>query len=307
MAGTSESVCGPTSTHYYSAAQQFPKSIYVFACVINVLGSVTATLGNIMILLALRKCQSLHSPSKALLCSLALTDLFVGVAVLPLFTVYYLTIILEKPTYYCAIAVSYGRISSYVLAVSLATITTIAIDRYLAFRLLLRYRELVTLRRVVCALVIEWILAAFWTGSWFWSAKINVVTGAIFLFIFCVTTSLCYFNIYRGLRRHFAQNRQQENVSEAGDFNVFQYKRTVSNMLWIYVLLLICYIPTFFSQLAIVVLGLNKSTRFALHLAVILIYFNSWLNPFLYCWRIKELKENVLVHLRSLNHSFLSN
>ena len=260
-----------------------------------------------MILLALRKCQSLHSPSKALLCSLALTDLFVGVAILPLFTVYYLTIILEMPTYYCAIAVSYGRISSYVLAVSLATITTIAIDRYLAFRLLLRYRELVTLRRVVCVLVIEWILAAFWTGSWFWSPKINVLIGANFLFIFCLTRSLCYFNIYRGLCRHFAQNHQQENVSEAGDFNVFRYKRTVNNMLWIYVLLLICYIPTFFSQLAIVVLGLNKSTRFALHLAVILIYFNSCLNPFLYCWRIKELKENVLVHLRILNHSFLSN
>ena len=40
MAGTSDSFCGPTSTHYYPAAQQFPKSIYVFACVINVLGSV---------------------------------------------------------------------------------------------------------------------------------------------------------------------------------------------------------------------------------------------------------------------------
>jgi len=50
-----------------------------------------------MILLALRECQSLHSPSKALLCSLALTDLFVGVVVLPLFTAYYLKIILEIP------------------------------------------------------------------------------------------------------------------------------------------------------------------------------------------------------------------
>jgi len=50
-----------------------------------------------MILLALRECQSLHSPSKALLCSLAPTDLFVGVVVLPLFTAYYLKIILEIP------------------------------------------------------------------------------------------------------------------------------------------------------------------------------------------------------------------
>jgi len=72
MVGTSDSFCGPTSTHYYPATQQFPKSIYIFAYVINVLGSVTATLGNILILFALRKCHSIHSPSKALLCSLAL-------------------------------------------------------------------------------------------------------------------------------------------------------------------------------------------------------------------------------------------
>ena len=143
-----------------------------------------------MILLALRKCQSLHSPSNALLCSLALTDLVVGVAVLPLFTVYYLTIILEMPTYYSAIAVTYGRMASFVVAVSLATIAAIAIDRYLAFHLRLQYRQLVTLRRVVCVLVLEWILVALWTGSWFWSAEINVLSGSILLFISCVIMSL---------------------------------------------------------------------------------------------------------------------
>ena len=297
MVGTSESFCGPTSTHYYPAAQQPSKSIYVSACVINVLSSATATLGNIIILFALRKCRSLHSPSKALLCSLALTDLVVGVAVLPLFTMYYLTIILEMPTYYCAIAVTYGRMASFVVAVSLATIVTIAIDRYLAFYLRLRYRQLVTLTRVIRVIVIEWTLVAFWTGSWFWSAKINVLTGAMLLFISCVIMSLCYFSIYRGLRHHFAQIRQQGNDSESDGFNALRYKRSVNNMVWINVLLLVCFLPTFSSQLVITVLGLNNSTRFALHFAAISVYFSSSLNPFLYCWRIKELRQNVLANL----------
>ena len=153
--------CGPTSTYYYHVAQQFPKTIYIFACVINVLASVSSTLGNIMILFALRKCQSLHSPSKALLCGLTLTDLVVGSCVLPLFTAYYLTIILEMPTYYCAIAITYGRISSFVGSASLATIATIALDRFLAFYLrFLRYKVIVKFGRVVCILVLEWILAA---------------------------------------------------------------------------------------------------------------------------------------------------
>ena len=301
MAKTSESFCGSSSTHYYPAAQQFPRTIYIFACVIIVLGSVTATVGNTMILFALRKCQSLHSPSKVLLCSLVLTDLIVGLVVLPLFTAYYLTIILEMPKYYCTIAVTFGRTASFVVGVSLTTITTISIDRYLAFHLLLRYRQLVTVKRVVAVLVIEWILAAFWTGSWFWSPKINVLTGSIVLFSSLLITSLCYINIYRGLRRYVAH--RQRNANEAGNFNVIQYKRSVNNMLGIYVVFLVCYTPTFSSQLTIVVLGLNNSTRFALHFVAIAIHLNSSLNPFLYCWRIKELKENVLTNLCFIYHS----
>ena len=101
------SFCSSNSTHYYPAAQQFSKTVYISACVFSVICSFSSTLGNTMIVLALRKCQSLHSPSKALLCSLALTDLFVGLIVLPLFTAYYLMIILEIPGYYCVIAIIY--------------------------------------------------------------------------------------------------------------------------------------------------------------------------------------------------------
>ncbi|KAJ7392348.1 hypothetical protein OS493_012007 [Desmophyllum pertusum] len=213
MVGTSGSdFCSSNSTHYYPAAQQFSKTVYIYGCVVGMMMSVSSTFGNTMILLALRKCQSIYSPSKALLCSLALTDLFIGLVVLPLFTAYYLMIILEMPRYYCVIAITYGRISTFLAAVSLVTVATIAIDRYLAFHLRLRYRELVKLRRVVCILVIEWILAAVWSGSWFWNRRINLISGAIGMFICCLITPLCYLSIHRGLRRHVAQIQQQPSV-----------------------------------------------------------------------------------------------
>ena len=130
MAGTfAASHCSSSSTLYYPAAQEIPRAVYIFACVVSVMLSVSSTFGNTMILLALRKCQSLHPPSKALLCSLALTDLFIGLIVLPLFIAYHLMIILEIPRYYCVIAVTYARTSNFIAGVSLETITTIAIDR----------------------------------------------------------------------------------------------------------------------------------------------------------------------------------
>ena len=304
MEGTFGSFCGSNSTHYYPATQQFPKTIYVFACVVSMIGSVFSTLGNTIILHALRKCQSLHPPSKALLFSLALTDLFVGLVVLPLFITYYLMIILEMPKYYCVIAITYGRTSSFIAAVSLETVATIAIDRYLAFRLRLRYRELVKLRRVVCILVFEWIFVAVWSGTWFWNFQINMVFGTIRLFSLCVLTPLCYLSIHRGLRRHVAQiQRQQRNSGgPAADFNVAQYKKTVSNMLWIYGLFLACYLPHLLSQLAILAMGLNNSTRFALHFSIIAVHFNSTLNPILYCWKITEIRERVLADLFAIRN-----
>ena len=302
MTASSGSFCDPTSTHYYPASQQISKTIYIFACVINGMNSVSASLGNTIILFALRKCQSLHPPSKALLCSLALTDLFVGLVVLPLFTAYYLTIVLEMPLYYCAIAVTYGRISTFIGSVSLATIATIAIDRFLAFHLRLRYRELVKLSRVILVIVIEWILAALWAGTWFWNGRVNVLSGAVGMFSCCLITLLCYLSIHRGIRRHVSQIHQQRNsnASKSSDLNVLQYRKTVNNMLWIFGLLLVCYLPYLLSMFAILGIGLSNSTRFVLHFSAIAIYFNSSLNPLLYCWRIKELKENVIGDLRAM-------
>ena len=306
MTETAGSFCNSTSTHYYPAMQQFSKTIYIFTCVVSVIASVSSTLGNALILFALRKCQSLHPPSKALLCSLALTDLFVGLVILPLFTVLYLLIILEIPRYYCVIAITYGRTSTFIGAVSLGTIAAIAIDRCLAFYLRLRYRELVKLRRVVCILVIEWIIAVIWSGSWFWNLQINIISGAIGLSSYCLITLLCYFSIRRGLRRHVAQIHQQRNSDDSVvEFNVIQYKKTVTNMLWINGLFLVCYLPYLASMLVILAMGLNNTTRFALHLSPIAVYFNSSLNPILYCWKIKEIREKVIALLRAL-YNFLS-
>ena len=303
MAGTfTESYCSSSSTHYYSAAQEIPKAVYIFACVVSVMLSVSSTFGNTMILLALRKCHSLHPPSKALLSSLALTDLFVGLIVLPLFIAYYLMIILEIPGYYCVVAVTYARTSTFIAGASLETITTIAIDRYLAFHLLLRYREHVKFSRVACILVIEWIAAAVWSGIWFWSAPINMWTGVFGLCSCYVITSLCYYSIRRGLRCHVAQIRRCVNYSESNDFDVAQYKKTVNNMLWIYGFLLVCYMPHLTSLLVVLVTGLSNSSRFALHFSGIAVFVNSSLNPILYCWKMKEIKQIVIANLNVLRN-----
>lgn len=302
MEETSGSFCGPSSVFYYTASQQLSNIIYIFACIFNVVTSLSSVLGNIVILIALRKCQTLHLPSKALFFSLALTDLIVGLVVLPLFITYHLTIILEMPMYYCAVAVSYERAAAFIATASLFTIVVIAIDRFLAFRLHLRYRVIVTLQRIVSTLVLGWILSGVWAASWFWSARMNRLLGAVGLFSSFLIVLLCYVGIHYGLHRRIAPIRPQPIASEPDNFHRRRYRKTVVNMMWICGLFLICYVPFLSSMLALLVTGFTKYTRCAMQFSAIVIYVNSSLNPVLYCWRIKELKEKV----RAISNFFSS-
>ena len=297
------SFCSTWSTLYDNPTRDFSKAFYIFACGIDTIISILSTLGNILVLCAIRKCESLHSPSKALLCSLAMTDLLVGIAVLPLYIAYHLTIILEMSTYYCVIAVCYATTSSFVSSAALLTIVTISVERYMAFRLRLRYRAVVTFERVVSILVSEWIIAGLWSGLRFWSAKANGIFTLVSLIGGCLVALVCYFAIRRGIRGHVTQIRQQQTHGRntiAKNFDLPQYGKTLRNMMWISGLLVACYMPFLLAVFAILILGRTNSTRFAVDLSAIAVYLNSSLNPVLYCWRIKDLRDEVMEKLNRI-------
>ena len=68
----------------------------IFISILNMFLFITAFLGNAVILAALRKESSLHSPSKLLLRSLATTDLCVGLISQPLYVTFLMSIVNEN-------------------------------------------------------------------------------------------------------------------------------------------------------------------------------------------------------------------
>lgn len=69
----------------YKIISRSSNEVYTFIFLLNIIFSIMAIFGNILIIDALRRCCSLHSPSKALLFSLACSDLCVGCIAQPLF------------------------------------------------------------------------------------------------------------------------------------------------------------------------------------------------------------------------------
>ena len=90
--------------------------------------SITAFLGNTLILAALHKESSLHSPSKLLLRSLAITDLCVGIIAEPLAANHWISAVSERWNI-CRFAAAASFIAGYFLcSVSLFTLTAISVD-----------------------------------------------------------------------------------------------------------------------------------------------------------------------------------
>ena len=124
-----------------------------FTSVFNIFLSITAFFGNALILVALYKESSLHSPSKVLLSNLAANDLCVGLIIEPLTVIYLLSVVNEHWNICRYLAVTCSVISAILFAVSLLTLTAISVDRLLALLLALRYKQVVTLKRVYVMVV----------------------------------------------------------------------------------------------------------------------------------------------------------
>ena len=71
----------------------------IFLCIVNTCVSITAFLGNTLILVALRKDTSIHPPSKLLYRNLAITDLCVGIIVEPLYVAHWTSVVNKKMGY----------------------------------------------------------------------------------------------------------------------------------------------------------------------------------------------------------------
>ena len=239
--------------------------------------------------------------AKLLFRCLAVTDLCVGLITQPLFTVTLLTSFNVHRYVFFILVVS----SLVLCGVSLLTSTAISMDRLLALSLL-RYRHVVTLRRVRALIISFWFLIAASVGCLFIS-EIYFFVYAVVMLISLLISAISYAKIYFRLRHlllhvqgHVHQRQQlPPNGVVPTALNVARYKKTVSAITWVQLGLFACYSP-FCATLVLPhlfeFLDANVSYFF-----LCLLFLNSSLNPILYCWKIREVKQTVKDTIRQLN------
>ena len=267
--------------------------------VIIILLGITAIVGNTVILIALHKETSLHEPSKVLLRNLVGSDLCVGFVQL----VYGACgiFIVQGRWQTCHLLYFVGSIASNIsITASLCTITAISVDRLLALLLKLRYRQVVTIRKVYAVAIASWVCNGISTASlWCFSLDGWEVLLLTTMAVCLLTSTFCYTRIYFRLNHQHTvevHNNLQEPENQTTRADIIRYRKTVSSALWLQLALLLCYLPyLLLAPFARREIKNNPSSALstALRTTIFLVFFNSTLNPILHCWRIKGVRRAV--------------
>ena len=266
---------------------------------VDILFSITAFAGNSLILVALHKKSCLHPQSKLLYRCLATTDLLVGLVAQPLDALCWISVVQEHWSlcrYARDAASTTGRVLSLV---SLMTITAISVDRLLALMLGLRYKQIVTLKRTYIIVTTFWVFTLVASLSGFFYHRIIFMYSSLVISFCLVISFASYTKIFCTLRYHQAQVRDQQPASQTNTLNMARFRKAVYSALWVQLALVVCYAPMY--TVEIVVTRTNKYSLLLVvvrKVAVILLYFNSTLNPFLYCWKISEVRQAVKQTIR---------
>ena len=299
------SCCCGISWEEFQASATTP--VVIFICIVLVLTSISAIVGNSLVLASIWRTPSLHSSSNILIVGLAVSDLCVGLLVEPAAFVYQFSQSSGFANVFCYAAVLVWFSGNLLTLASLITITAITLDFYLALHLHLRYKELVTVARMVRVVVGIWVFV-FATLLRIWCPKYIVYVYVSLVSVCLLVTTTAYYKVFRIVHHHQTQiqslQRQvQEPADPEGDTsmnNTEQRKSLIAKFL-IYCLLIVCYLPLCVMMTVQRISGYgsaNVQSMFDFSLA--LVCFNSTLNPFIYCWRFHNIRSAVIETARKV-------
>ena len=276
-----------------------PTGIVIFLSGLDICLSIAASLGNTLIIIALQKVSSIHPPTKLLFQNQAVMDLCVGLIVQPLHAS--ITVIMGStarvdPNTEYYVVTAYQVVNYIAGGASLVSPAAISIDRLLALRLGLRYRHIVTLKRARVVVCCTWLTGL--TGALLYltlGERITLPMIVVVLIVCGSTANFCYTRIFYRLRRHQARVHDQQGQSNRTSIplNIKKYKNTVSSMAWVQFVLVLTLVPFIIVVVIIQITGENKDSLLLITATVTVLYSNSSLNPFLYCWKIGEVRKAV--------------
>ena len=264
--------------------------------VVNMICSLIATSGNAIIIITFYKSDHLRSQSHLLLWCLAFADFATGLIVQPFYGAYKMVYLTGHRSASCVLRIISETVAWFSAAMSCSLFAAITGERYLALHYHLRYHEVVTTRKILIFIGFLVVSTAILSVSRF---ATNDVKPFLYINIFGLLSSLftlfiCYWKIYKQVRRHFCQIQAQSLVRAGGQrLDVQRFKKSVVNMAYVSVLYMVSYLPFTCVLFAYLSFGFTSNVEAAYDITRTIAFMPSWWIPFLYFWKIHELRQAV--------------
>ena len=264
---------------------------------INAITSVSATLGNTLIIYVVLKYKKLRNPSNLLLGSLSITDFLVGLIVQPL-SVVRRTLNIHS-IHICIIRLLFSFFGFLCSGASLINISLISVDRCLAILFPFRYEELAENRKYCCIIATTWMAWALTNVLY----KLKVLSlskffiGVITIYgititIVIISYSLIHRVILRLRRKTLPIQTINEQNRKKKQLKHHHMAKTVAITIGV---LLICYLPKLTVALIRITVGVSANlVNIGDAWADMFVLVNSSLNPLIYCYRMKDIRQAML-------------
>lgn len=267
-------------------------SMNIALIAINCPFAVFAVLSNSLILLVVIRTRELHTPPNILLCSLAVTDLLVGLIAQPLMIAW--RVMVQNLSTTCRsrdIHVWYEAFLFICTGGSFVNLSYISYDRFLAVSKPLRYSSKVssssTLRKLafIWLLWIIFVMLKYFLFTEYTNQTINTsfaVVLLITLLVLQIATILC-------IRTNNKKILADHNAKIVYD----REKRATITIMFVLGALVVFLLPAVIVQTAIGFSNANESI-IATNFAMTALLMNSSANPLIYFWRNREIRKNFL-------------
>ncbi|XP_068699770.1 adenosine receptor A2a-like [Montipora capricornis] len=267
----------------------------------TVLTTVVATVGNILVILAvyLNPNKDLRSPFNYFVANLSFADLVVGVVTAPLGTAFHIMEGLGmvndrfKDSMHTTYFIS--------CTASLLSLTALALDRYVAITYPLIYRTKLNPTRALLVSMVVWIISILLSLLYY------VVGYNRYRFIFASTAVVTTFvvlmftnaKIFKYLR---FQVKQWDDLHDSSEENLAKKrameweKKITKTLVIVLVLFLACYLPS-----CVCIYIINFCTdcncvfiHWVRDIQFVLVMANSGVNPFVYAWRLQNFRKSFM-------------
>ncbi|KXJ25073.1 Trace amine-associated receptor 7d [Exaiptasia diaphana] len=243
------------------STESYWEIIHTITAAINSIFAISSVLGNSLILYVIWKNPSLHNPSNTLLGCLAFSDFFVGFLAQPAFVAHKIGELTSNFPLYCKTRVATETVGMITSGVSILTLAAISIERYLALKLNLRYKALVTISRMLYTVGSFWVIMSLVTALKILPNMKTASDTIIFAILVAsfILILVSYAKILRCVIRHQnAINSEQvfvqseRNIEDLKDektekvqrtFSLLRYKKSTISMAYILGFYLIFYMP----------------------------------------------------------------